>query len=112
MAEIGDIRRFSHRGALTAFAGVDPNVNQSSSYNQKSVRTSKRGSAKLRKSLFQVMDVLVKTSPETDPVYAFISKKRAEGKPHYVYMTTGANKFLRIYYGRVKEYLAYLPKEN
>ncbi|MGM0110186.1 IS110 family transposase [Enterococcus sp. DIV0187] len=111
MAEIGDIRRFSHRSALTAFAGVDPGVNQSSSYNQKSVRTSKRGSAQLRKSLFQIMDVLVKTSPETDPVYAFISKKRAEGKPYYVYMTAGANKFLRIYYGRVKEYLASLPEE-
>lgn len=112
MAEIGDIRRFSHRNALTAFAGVDPGVNQSSTYNQKSVRTSKRGSAQLRKSLFQVMDVLVKTSPENDRVYAFLSKKRAEGKPYYVYMTAGANKFLRIYYGRVKEYLASLPEEE
>ena len=27
----------------------------------------------------------------------------------YVYMTAGANKFLRIYYGRVKEYLASIP---
>ncbi|OTO77366.1 hypothetical protein A5865_001242 [Enterococcus sp. 12E11_DIV0728] len=66
MAEIGDVRRFSRRSALTAFAGVDPGVNQSSTYNQKSVRTSKRGSAQLRKSLFQVMDVLVKTSPENE----------------------------------------------
>ena len=112
MAEIGDVRRFSRRGALTAFAGVDPGVNQSSTYNQKSVRTSKRGSSQLRKSLFQVMDVLVKTSPENDPVYAFLSKKRAEGKPYYVYMTAGANKFLRIYYGRVKEYLASLSEEE
>ena len=29
---------------------------------------------------------------------------RDRGKPYYVYMTAGANKFLRIYYGRVKEY--------
>ena len=28
----------------------------------------------------------------------------------YVYMTAGANKFLRIYYGRVKEYLSSLPE--
>lgn len=27
-------------------------------------------------------------------------------------MTAGANKFLRIYYGRVKEYLASLPPEE
>lgn len=112
MAEIGDSRRFSHRGALTAFAGVDPGVNQSGTYNQKNVRTSKRGSAPLRKTLFQVMEGLLKSSPENDAVYKFISKKRAEGKPYYVYMTAGANKFLRIYYGRVKEYLLSLPNEE
>ena len=27
MAEIGDIRRFAHKGSLTAFAGVDPGAN-------------------------------------------------------------------------------------
>ena len=64
----------------------------------------------LRKTLFQVMDVLIKTQPQDDPVYQFIDKKRAQGKPYYVYMTAGANKFLRIYYGRVKEYLASLPE--
>lgn len=112
MAEIGDISRFSRRGALTAFAGVDPGVNQSGTYNQKAVRTSKRGSAQLRKTLFQVMNTLVKNSPEDDPVYTFISKKRAEGKPYYVYMTAGSNKFLRVYYGRVKEYLSSLPEKR
>ena len=39
----------------------------------------------------------------------FIDKKRAQGKPYYVYMTAGTNKFLHIYYGRVKEYLTSLP---
>lgn len=29
IAEIKDISRFNHRSALTAFAGVDPSVNQS-----------------------------------------------------------------------------------
>lgn len=32
MAEIGDVLRFTHKGALTAFAGVDPGVNESGSY--------------------------------------------------------------------------------
>ena len=49
-------------------------------------------------------------SPADEAVYQFLDKKRAEGKPYYVYMTAGANKFLRIYYGRVKEYLATLPE--
>ena len=110
MAEIGDVTRFTHKGAITAFAGVDPGVNESGTYEQKSVPTSKRGSSSLRKTLFQVMDCLIKTKPQDDPVYAFIDKKRAQGKPYYVYMTAGANKFLRIYYGRVKEYLMSLPE--
>lgn len=109
IAEIGDVTRFTHKGAITAFAGVDPGVNESGTYEQKSVPTSKRGSAELRKTLFQVMDCLIKTMPQDDPVYLFMDKKRAQGKPYYVYMTAGANKFLRIYYGRVKEYLASLP---
>ncbi len=110
MAEIGDVSRFTHRGAITAFAGVDPGVNESGSYAQKSVPTTKRGSAELRKTLFLVMDILIKTMPEDDPVYKFMDKKRVQGKPYYVYMTAGANKFLRIYYGRVKEYLSTLPE--
>ena len=112
MAEIGDVTRFTHKGAITAFAGVDPGVNESGTYSQKSVPTSKRGSADLRKTLFLVMDVLIKTMPQDDPVYQFLNKKRAQGKPYYVYMTAGANKFLRIYYGRVKEYLSSLPQSK
>ena len=108
MAEIGDVTRFAHRSAITSFAGVDPGANQSGTHEAKSVRTSKSGSPELRKALFLVMDCLIQTKPQDDPVYLFMDKKRAEGKPYLVYMTAGANKFLRIYYGRVKEYLAYL----
>jgi len=112
IVEIGDVTRFTHKGAITAFAGVDPGVNESGAFSQKSVPTSKRGSADLRKTLFLVMDVLIKTMPQDDPVYQFLDKKRSQGKPYYVYMTAGANKFLRIYYGRVKEYLASLPQSE
>ena len=111
IAEIGDVTRFTHREALTAFAGVDPRkAKDSGQYIQKSVPTTKKGSPSLRKTLFQIMDGLIKRSPTDDPVYAFMDKKRAEGKPYYVYMTAGANKFLRIYYGRVREYLASLSE--
>lgn len=105
MAEIGDVRRFVHKGALAAFAGVDPTPNQSGTYEAKSTASSKRGSPELRRTLFLVMDCLIKNAPTDDPVFRFLDKKRAEGKPYYVYMTAGANKFLRIYYGRVHEYL-------
>ena len=105
MAEIGDVRRFAHKGSLTAFAGVDPTPNQSGTYETKSTSSSKRGSPELRRTLFLVMDCLIKKAPHDDPVFRFLDKKRAEGKPYYVYMTAGANKFLRIYYGKVSEYL-------
>ncbi len=112
MAEIGDVTRFTHREALTAFAGVDPGKHDSGKHVQKSVRTSKKGSPHLRKTLFQIMDGLIKRSPAEDAVYTFMDKKRAEGKDYYVYMTAGANKFLRIYYGRVREYLSTLPENE
>ena len=112
IAEIGDITRFTHREALTAFAGVDPGVNQSGQFNARSNRASKCGSPRLRKALFLVMDCLLKTSPVDDPVYQFLDKKRSEGKPYHVYMTAGANKFLRIYYGKVKAYLASQGKSD
>ena len=106
IAEIGDISRFTHREALTAFAGVDPGVASSGKMNVRSNRSSKVGSSRLRKTLFLVMSALLQTKPENDPVYQFLDKKRSEGKPYLVYMTAGANKFLRIYYGRVKACIA------
>jgi hypothetical protein len=54
------------------------------------------------------MSVLLKLAPSDVPVYQFLDRKRAEGKPFYVYMTAGANKFLRIYYGKVRDHLAAL----
>ena len=112
MAEIGDVTRFTRRSAITSFAGVDPGADQSGTYAAKSVSISKSGPPELRKALFLVMDCLIQTKPLDDPVYLFMDKKRAEGKPYLVYMTAGANKFLRIYYGRVKEYLASLENAD
>ena len=112
IAEIGDVSRFTHREALTAFAGVDPGVDESGQHKSKSNRASKVGSARLRKTLFQIMTTLLQNAPEDDPVYRFLDKKRSQEKPYYVYMTAGANKFLRIYYGKVKECLRSLEQES
>lgn len=108
MAEIGDVRRYPRRSSLVAFAGVDPAVNQSGKHEAQSNPTTKRGSPHLRKTLYQIVSTYLIKAPANEPVYQFIDKKRAEGKPYLVYMTAGANKFLRIYYARVKECLAAL----
>lgn len=62
-------------------------------------------SAVSRKTLYQIVCTYLKKSPADEPVYQFLDKKRAEGKPYFVYMTAAQNKFLRIYYARVKECL-------
>ena len=112
MAEIGDVRNYPSRSSIVAFAGIDPEVDKSGKNQSDGKPTSKRGSPHLRKTLFQIMSTYLKLSPQDEPVYQFIAKKRAEGKPYYVYMTAGANKFLRIYYARVKECLAALEAEE
>lgn len=105
IAEIGDVSRFPRRESLTAFAGVDPGKNDSGQRISKSVHASKCGSSRLRKTLFQIMSTILQLGDNDDPVYRFLDKKRSEGKDYLVYMTAGANKFLRIYYGKVKECL-------
>ena len=105
MAEIGDVRRFHSKSALVAFAGIDAPPYQSGQIDVRSRRISKRGSAKLRRTLFLVMTMILQNSPDGDPIYQYLDKKRAEGKPYKVYMMASANKFLRRYYASVKAYL-------
>ena len=105
MAEIGDVRRFHSKKALVAFAGIDAPPFQSGTMNVRSRSISKRGSSSLRRSVFLVMSAFLQHKPLDEPIYQFMSKKRAEGKPYKVYMMASANKFLRIYYATVKAYL-------
>ena len=102
MAEIGDVRRFPRRSSIVSFAGVDPAVDDSGKHISKSNPTTKRGSPHLRKTLYQIVCTYLRKAPADEPVYQFLDKKRAEGKPYFVYMTAAQNKFLRIYYARVK----------
>ena len=110
MAEIGDVRRFHSKSALVAFAGIDAPPYQSGQIDIYSRSISKRGSSKLRRTLFLVMSVILQTSPLDEPIYQYMDKKRAEGKPYKVYMIASANKFLRRYYASVKSHLDELDK--
>lgn len=103
IAEIGDVRRLKCSKSFIAIAGIDPPPDQSGQHDPKSRSISKRGSPLLRKTLFQIMMVILQNKPIDEPVYQFLDRKRAEGKPYRVYMIAAANKFLRIYYARVME---------
>jgi len=105
MAEIGDVRRFFHKQSLIAFAGIDAPPYQSGAFEAHGRSISKRGAPYLRKTLFLAMSCILQTAHADDAVFQYLNKKRGEGKHYYVYMMAGANKFLRIYYARIKQYL-------
>ncbi len=83
MAEIGDVRRFPRRSSIVGYAGVDPAVDESGKHISKSNHTTKRGSPHLRKTLYQIVCTYLRKSPADEPVYQFLDKKRAEGKPYF-----------------------------
>lgn len=105
MAEIGDVRRFPRRSSIVGFAGVDPAVDQSGKHEAQSTLTINRRSPYLRKTLYQIVCTYLKKSPTDELVYQFPDKKHSEGKPYLAYMTAAQNRFLRIYYARVKKCL-------
>ena len=104
IADIGDVRRFHSCKGLIAFAGIDAPPYQSGQFVGTDRHISKRGSAAIRKTGYEVMRSLKShKEPEDSAVYHFILKKEAEGKPKNVAKIAGLNKFLRIYYARVRE---------
>ena len=105
IAEIGDVRRFYSKKALVAYAGLDAPPNDSGDVTGRHKSMSKVGASSLRRTLFLVMSIYLQNAPLDEPVYQFMDRKRAEGKPYRVYMMASANKFLRIYYATVKAYL-------
>lgn len=108
IAEIGDVRRFHSGKALVAFAGIDAPPYQSGQFTGTNRHISKRGSALLRKTGFEVMKCIKSCKPIGSSVYLFMLKKETEGKAPKLAKIAALNKFLRIYYARVKE--AYLQQ--
>jgi transposase len=102
IAEIGDVQRFHSGSALIAYAGIDSPPYQSGMFMGTRRKISKRGSALLRRTGYEVMRCIKTTKPTDDAaVYHFMMKKEAEGKPKKVAKIAALNKFLRIYYARV-----------
>jgi transposase len=111
IAEIGDVRRFRNGSSLIAYAGIDSPPYESGSFVGTKRNITKRGSSLLRKTGYEVMKCVKSIKPKNDnAVYLFMLKKEAEGKPKNVAKIAALNKFLRIYYARVKE--AYQPEHH
>ena len=82
IAEIGDVRRFYSKKALVAYAGLDAPPNDSGDVTGRHKSMSKVGASSLRRTLFLVMSAYLQNAPLDEPVYQFMDKKRAEGKPY------------------------------
>lgn len=104
IAEIGNVTRFRSASCLIAFCGIDTPPYDSGQFHADNRHITKRGNKYLRKVGYEIMRNLKTSHPKQDTsVYDYIVKKELEGKPKKSAKIAGLNKFLRIYYARVKE---------
>ena len=107
LAEIGDIKNFESPARLLAFAGLEPSIHQSGSYNATQSRMVKRGSPYLRWALLQAARLV---SMKDDTFKAYSEKKRAEGKHYYVVLSHLARKLVRVIHHLLTYDLEFIPQ--
>ena len=103
IAEIGDIRRFKNAGSIIAYAGLDAPPYQSGQFEATNRHISKRGNKYLRKTGYEIMKTIKSNVNSNNELKLYIIKKENEGKLKKVAKIAGLNKFLRMYYGKVKK---------
>ncbi|MFE5431745.1 IS110 family transposase, partial [Peribacillus simplex] len=101
ISEIGEIDRFNHPKKLVAFAGVDPSVHSSGKFTATINRITKRGSSRLRHSLYLAVLCGIRSS-RNKKLKAFFDKKKSEGKPAKVSIVACMNKLLHWIYALLK----------
>jgi len=107
LGEIGDVGRFSNAKKLVAFAGLDPIVNQSGKFENKSGHISKRGSPQLRSALFMAANV---TRQNNKIFKEYYDDKIERGKHHSSAVNATAAKLLRVVYWVLKNDKEYKVK--
>ena len=99
ISEIGDINRFNNPSQVLAFAGLDPSVKQSGTFNASSTRMSKRGSSLLRYALILAAN---NVQLNTKTFSNYYNTKRAQGKLHYNALGHCAGKLVRTIFYMLK----------
>jgi len=106
IAEIGDIRRFKNAGSLIAYTGIDAPPYQSGKFEAVNRHISKRGNKYLRRIGYTTMKAVKTFCKSGSELYDYIVQKENEGKSKKSSKIAGLNKFLRHYYGKVRnEYI-------
>ncbi len=103
LAEIGDINHFNSAIKLIAFAGLDPKLKSSGTY-QGRTPISKRGSKYLRNALWYSAMVLCRVDDKFKKQY---QERKKSGKSHRYAVTAAANKLTKIVYHVLKNNCLY-----
>ncbi|WLD94308.1 IS110 family transposase [Alkalihalobacillus sp. AL-G] len=101
ISEIGEVDQFTHPKKLVAYAGVDPSVHESGKFRATINRITKRGSSRLRQSLYTAVQCGI-TKDRNPKLRAHYDKKRKEGKPHKVAIIACVNKLIHWIYAILK----------
>jgi transposase len=97
LSEIGEIDRFDHAKKVVAFAGVDPRVFSSGKFTATQNRITKRGSRRLRQTLYLAVQCGLRSSRNLK-LKEYFDRKRDEGKPYKVAMIACVNKLIHWIY--------------
>jgi len=98
LAEIGDISKFGSAIKLIAFAGLDPKLKESGSYQGKTP-ISKRGSKYLRNAIWYSALTACRVESSFKQKY---QERREKGKSHKYAITAAANKLTKVIYHVLK----------
>ncbi|TBU84028.1 IS110 family transposase [Pseudomonas daroniae] len=106
LAELGDIRRFDDSRAVTAFAGLNPRLQESGKH-KGHVRISRMGSALLRGGLYLPA---VTSLTYNSAIRAMAERLRAKGKTGKQIVCAAMRKLLCIAYGVLKSGQPFNPQ--
>ena len=98
LAEIGDINNFDKPSKLIAFAGTDPNIDQSGQKDGKHLSITKCGNKRLRTILFIMVRSMIRKRVAANPIKDFYKKKTQLGLQPKVVLVACVNKLLGIIY--------------
>lgn len=98
LAELGDVQRFDSSRAVTAFAGLNPKLQESGQL-KGHVRISRMGSARLRAGLYMPAVVSMSHNPA---IRAMTERMKAKGKAGKQIVCAAMRKLLCIAYGVLK----------
>ena len=107
IAETNNFKDFERAEQVLAFAGLDPSVYQSGQLTSTHSKMVKRGSKYLRYAIFNATKFVC----HWDPTFrAYLTKKRAEGKPYNVAVSHAAKKLIRVMFHLVKTNKEFVPQ--